>query len=85
MEKILQRLQWLIRQKGNIDSLKSQLKGGDNPELTNFLKSNPTFVNAAKSFHSWKEGLKKEMDQNLIEDGQIKKGPASKGFKKRDD
>jgi hypothetical protein len=40
----------------------------------------------AKSFHQWKEGLLKKADSEMIEDRQsreVRKGPESKGFKKK--
>jgi hypothetical protein len=36
------------------------MKVNDHPELTRFLKNNEQFKSMAKSFHQWKEGLKKE-------------------------
>jgi hypothetical protein len=40
----------------------------------------------AKSFHQWKEGLKKNLDRDMIEgkeQSEARKGPESKGFKKK--
>jgi hypothetical protein len=85
MKDMLNKLLWALKMKNKLGSLSAQLRINDHPELTKFLKDNEQFRSMAKSFHKWKEGLKKEAESHLVEDKQhreVRKGPESKGFKK---
>jgi hypothetical protein len=85
MKNIINKLLWALKHKDQLRNLSQQFNVRDHPELTDFLKSNQQFRNMSKAFHSWKEGLKKEVDNHFIEDSanKVKRGPESKGFKKK--
>ncbi len=75
MEKLLTRLLWAVKQGSKMQQFSKVAEVKDNEHFTKFLKSHPHFVNAAKSFHNWKEQLLKAGDSNKIEDSKAKRGP----------
>lgn len=66
MDKIISKLMWLVKRRNTFTNVVNDLGGKDHREFTEFLKKNPQFVNAAKSFHLWKQDLLKQDDSKLI-------------------
>lgn len=59
MEKLISRLSWLLKQKGRVNDVSNMFSIKDDQQFTQYLKSNPQFVQKAKDFHKWKESLLK--------------------------